>query len=225
MTRTPQPKHRAPTPTCRYYSEVRDLISDSDLLLFRRPPGRCSAIARLITVGGRSQYSHAAKAIWWRGEKAENDVLLCVEMREFKGGRAVTLASQVDKFPGLIDVYKSNPEDRWPEYDRERASAHMLRLAGEPYGYAAVLNAALLHVWPFCMYVNPGLNDGTLDDLPEFCSDACSESDRIGGGVDPVNNLADRFTEPGDLARSDFYQYQWTLVPDGADATQGRNSR
>jgi len=37
--------------------------------------------------------------------------------------------------------------------------------------------------------------------------------DRIGGGVDPVKHLADRLTEPADLARSPFYKYRFTLVP------------
>jgi hypothetical protein len=31
------------------------------------------------------------------------------------------------------------------------------------------------------------------------------------GGVDPVPNLADRLTEPADLARSPFFEYRFTL--------------
>lgn len=37
-------------------------------------------------------------------------------------------------------------------------------------------------------------------------------ADRVGGRVDPVPHLADRLTEPADLARSPFYQYLFTLV-------------
>ena len=33
------------------------------------------------------------------------------------------------------------------------------------------------------------------------------------GGVDPVPHLADRLTEPADLARSPFYKYRCTLLP------------
>jgi hypothetical protein len=33
------------------------------------------------------------------------------------------------------------------------------------------------------------------------------------GGADPVPNLADRLTEPADLARSTFYRYHSTLIP------------
>ena len=45
-------------------------------------------------------------------------------------GRAVTLSSQVRRFPGQIDLYQANPDDRWPEYDREKATQFMRRLAG-----------------------------------------------------------------------------------------------
>jgi hypothetical protein len=39
-------------------------------------------------------------------------------------------------------------------------------------------------------------------------------ADRVGGGVDPVPDLANRETEPADLARSPFYRYRFTLAPD-----------
>ena len=66
-------------------SEVADDIRDGDLLLFR---GRGLA-ARCIGVAGRSDYSHAARAVWWGND------LFCCEVRELNGGRAVTLESQV----------------------------------------------------------------------------------------------------------------------------------
>src|SRR3954467_12336419 len=90
-------------------------ISDGDLLLFRR--------RGLIAIAGRGTHSHAAKTAWWGSE------LFCVEVREGHGGRAVTLESQVRKFPGHIDVYHSNPANRWPEYDRTRSTTMMRRLA------------------------------------------------------------------------------------------------
>ena len=107
---------------------------DGDLLLFRR--------RGLIAIAGRGTHSHAAKAAWWC------DDLFCLEVREWHGGRAVTLASQVRKFPGRIDVYHANPANRWPEYDRTRSTTMMRHLAGCDYGYAAVLAAAMLHL-PF----------------------------------------------------------------------------
>lgn len=178
---------------------ARPQIADGDLLLLRR--------RGLIAIAGRGQHSHAAKAAWWGNE------LFCLEVREWHGGRAVTLASQVDKFAGRIDVYRTNPANRWPEYDRTRATTMMRRLAGCDYGYAAVLAAAMLHL-PFVrMAMRAETEDHAIDRRPPFCSQACAMTDRIGGGVDPVPHLADRLTEPADLARSPFYQYAFTLIP------------
>lgn len=182
-------------------SEVARKIGSGDLLLFR---GR-GLISRLIGTAGRSEYTHAAKAIWW------GDELFCCEVRELKGGRAVTLASQVRRYPGQIDVFQVDPEVRWPDYDFDGANGLMRRLAGCDYGYVGLLKAAVLHV-PFWRFlVRPELDDTNVDDHPPFCSHACAMADRLGGGVDPVPHLADRITEPGDLARSPFYCYAFTL--------------
>ena len=178
---------------------ARDEIRDGDLLLLRR--------RSLISIAGRGVHSHAAKAAWW------GDDLFCLEVREWYGGRAVTLASQVRQYPGRIDVYRTNPDDRWPEYDRAQATVAMRRLAGCDYGYTAVLAAAMLHLPLVRMAVRADVEDSAIDRRPPFCSQACAMVDRTGGGVDPVPHLADRLTEPADLARSPFYEYLLTLVP------------
>jgi hypothetical protein len=177
-------------------------IRDGDLLLFR---GR-GFVARLIGVAGRSDYTHAARALWWGSD------LFCCEVRELKGGRAVTLASQVRRFPGAIDVFEVNPGNRWREYDRLGAVRYMRRLAGCDYGYLGVLAASLRHapVWRFL--VRSDSDDRRVDAQPPFCSQACAMADRLGGQVDPAPHLADRLTEPGDLARSPFYRYRFTLA-------------
>jgi hypothetical protein len=179
-------------------SEARQFISDGDLLLFRR--------RGLIAIAGRGVHSHAAKAAWW------GDDLFCLEVREWLGGRAVTLESQVRKRPGQIDLYRANPNRRWPEYDRTRSTIMMRRLAGCDYGYASVLAAAMLHLPLVRMAMRADVEDSAIDHRPPFCSQACATVDRVGGGVDPVPLLADRLTEPADLARSPFYQYELTLV-------------
>jgi hypothetical protein len=180
-------------------ADARPHIADGDLLLFRR--------RGLIAIAGRGAHSHAAKAAWW------GDDLFCLEMRELHGGRAVTLASQVRRYPGGIDLYHANPANRWPEYDRTRSTMLMRRLAGCDYGYAAVLAAAMLHLPFIRMAVRAEVEDSAIDRRPPFCSQACATADRVGGGVDPVPHLADRLTEPADLARSPFYQYAFTLIP------------
>jgi hypothetical protein len=183
-------------------SEANGEIRDGDLLLFR---GR-GCIARLIGVAGRSEYTHAGRAVWWGKD------LFCCEVRELKGGRAVTLESQVRRFPGAIDVFEANPSARWREFDRRGAVRFMRRLAGCDYGYRGVLLAALRHVPLWRFLVRPDSDDQRIAEQPPFCSQACAMADRVGGGVDPVPHLADRLTEPADLARSAFYRYRFTLA-------------
>ena len=178
---------------------ARQWACDGDLLLFRR--------RGLISLAGRGVHSHAAKVGWW------GDELFCLEVPEWHGGRAVTLESQVRKCPGRIDLFRTNPENRWPEYDRARATTLMRRLAGCDYGYTSVLAAAMLHLPVVRLAVRAEVDDCAIDRRPPFCSQACAMVDRVGGGVDPVPHLADRLTEPADLARSPFYEYAFTLIP------------
>ena len=190
----PSPNHVHLVP----YSEARREIADGDLLLFRR--------RSVISVAGRGVHSHAAKAAWW------GDDLFCLEIREWYGGRAVTLSSQVRRRPGRIDVYQTNPGGRWPEYNAAAAVAFMRRLAGCDYGYLGLVAAAALHLPLVRMFVRPSLDDEQPSRRPPFCSQACVMADRLGGGVDPVPHLADRLTEPADLARSPFYRSRFTLA-------------
>ena len=181
------------------YGQALAHVRDGDLLLFRR--------RGLISIAGRGDHSHAAKVAWW------SDQAFLLEVREWHGGRAVTLSSQVDRLPARIDLYEANPGNRWPEYDRRGATRAMRRLAGCAYGYWGVVTASLLHLPVVRLLARADLRDAERSGRPPFCSQACAMSDRVGGGVDPVPHLADRMTLPGDLARSPFYRYRFTLVP------------
>jgi len=181
------------------YATGRQLIADADLLLFRR--------RGLISIAGRGIHGHAARAVWARG------ILLCCEMRFFSGGRPTLLSQAVRAWPGRIDVYRPNPKNRWRQYDAGAAADWMLRLAGRDYGLRGLLGAAARHVPIVRLFLPPDVDDRAIDRRPPFCSQACVMADRLGGGVDPVPNLADRLVEPADLARSPFYEYLWTLIP------------
>ncbi len=183
-----------------YMADVQTLICSGDLLLFR---GRGLA-SRLISYAGRSRYTHAARVVRWGRD------LFCCEVREWVGGRAVTLESQVKKFPGQIDVFEANPDGLFPFYDRPAADRYMRRLAGCDYGYRAILSAALLRV-PFLRATVSDRIEVEGKNQPPFCSAACAQAERA-GGVDVVPHLADALTEPGDLARSNFYRYRFTLA-------------
>lgn len=148
----------------------------------------------LVGLAGRSPYRHAGLACWWDTE------LMCLEFRELLGGRAVTLSSQVRRRPGLIDVYRVDCED-----DRAEWAAHLMRTrVGNDYNYRGVLKAAVLHL-PFVRFLSqPNLhdNDRIVPGAPEYCSQGVAISYRIAAGLDLVPNLADSYTEPGDLGRS-----------------------
>jgi len=189
------PQKRRPTP----YPLARPLIADGDVLLFRR---RHNLQGILIGAAGRSPYAHAALAAWW------DSCLLCLEARQFAGCRAVTLSSQVSDHPGRIDVYRIDSA-RWPEYRQQKAVDLMRRLCGKPYGWFALFAASLRHLPILRFFVRPELNGRALD-RPPYCSMAVAHAMRA-AGVDPVPNLSDRLTEPGDLARSAVLRYLFTL--------------
>lgn len=181
-------------------AEVKDTIRDGDVLMFRHGP---SLYQKAIAAAGRSDYSHAAMAAWW------GDELMVLEVTDGHGGRAVTLESQVKRFPGRYDVFRTNPSKR-ERYNRRGAVKYMRSLAGVEYGRKNLLRVALLHL-PFVRWFSkPVTNDEENGSTP-FCSQAVSAALRIGGGVDPVLLLADKSTEPGDLARSPFLEYVCTL--------------
>lgn len=206
----PEPRRRLLT-----IAAARRSIQSGDLLLFRRPPFSWRRPStwpgKLISVGGRSDYTHAARVAWW-GEQ-----LMVLEVRELAGGRIVSLESQVERYPGLIDHFEANWANCHPRYDRCGVVAYMRRLAGSRYGWSALARAALSHLIFVRLCVRVGSDDGRLAaNRPQFCSQACANADRIGGGFDPVPMLADSLTEPGDLARSTFYRYRATLAPEDA---------
>lgn len=178
--------------------KARPLIHTADLLLFRRPRS-------LIAIGNRGIHSHAAKASWW----GEN--LCCLEVREWVGGRVSSLASQVERYPGLIDVYRVT--DSY-QFNREGADYVMRCIAlNTRYGWWNLYQASLLHLFGVRLFVEPNLDDTYHDSYPPFCSQATAYADRVGGGIDPVPNLADKITEPTDLARSAAYRPLFTLAP------------
>ena len=181
------------------YHLARSKIRDGDLLLSRPRRGR---VGRLIAKAGRSEYSHAAMAAWW------NRRLMCLETLQGRGGRAVLLSNLVRECPGQIDVYAATGEP----FDRAAAVEAMIEITGRPYGWWSLLLVALVHLPVVRLLVRPNTDDAANGSLL-FCSQAVARACRA-GGVDPVPRLADRATEPGDLARSALFHYRFTLFPE-----------
>jgi len=193
------------------YADARREIRDADLLLFRSR----SLVWRLVSVAGRSPYTHAAMAGWW------GDRLMCVEMTS-GGGRAQLLSNLVERWPGVIDVFRANATRR--RFDRKKALAAMIAVTGRDYGRFNLWRASWLHLPVVRLFVRPETDDAANGTHPPFCSQAVALACRA-GGVDPVPQLADRLTEPGDLARSPFFAYLFTLGTGDEDSGGTANGR
>lgn len=186
----------------------RGLLRQASLLQFRG--SRKSLVASWIMGTGRGKYSHSAMLVFCGQDP------FVAEVREFVGGRIVTLESQVERNDGKIDVYHPPTTERnagkWSGMADEVAARRMMRFAGCDYGYAAVALAYLYYVPCLRARLAPPINDDEAwDGLPPYCSHAVSLSFRA-SDRDPVPNLADRYTAPNDLTRSGFFEYACTLI-------------
>lgn len=171
-------------------------IADGDLLLYRR--------RGLIAVAGRSRYSHAAMAVWMGGRPFVAEMVL-------GGGRARPLRGEVRRRPGRWDWFSFSRRARH-SVQRALAAQKMLELIERPYNLRGLLLAACLHLPLARLLVHPDFEDAGPDrGRPLFCSQAFSAAWRLGAGVDLVPELADRITEPGDLARCALFAYRGTL--------------
>ena len=205
------------------YHEAEQYIKEGDVLLFR---GR-GLSSWLIKRYGSGVHSHAAMAHW------DNDNLECIEFREFKGGRAVSLKSQVETHPDNIDIFRPARQihsmnfSGWPEnmeaYDREEqidifnedtakeVTDVMLQLTGLPYGWKNIWKFAK-HYLPFARLAKQNIKDD--DPMNVFvCSTAVAYAFRK-AYIDPVPYLADSAVMPADLARSALFKYQFTISKD-----------
>ncbi len=192
------------------YQSVREEILDGDLLLWW-PAG---LFGQLICAASSSQHSHAGIAGWVTLPDGVRR-LVSLETVEGQGGVVRQLSKLVKKYPGRIDVYRANPGDRWPEFDRAgTVAAFWDNVLGSRYGKWGAIKAALCKVFLLRLFFRPDYKDENISGASPFCSGAVSRWTRKGGGVDPVNGLADDSTWPGHLENSPFYEAKFLrLVP------------
>lgn len=181
------------------YPEIRGDIRDGDIGLCRR--------RSMISIAGRSIYSHAWLFRWW------GDHLMILEFREWIGGRAVTASSQIAQRPDRsIDVYRP----RVGQVLRSAAAIRMTQMVGQPYSWHSILAAALLRIPPFCFSRRADMRDDHGYKRP-YAPHDCSEAVCIAYGpkCDFVPNLAPAATEPADLARSSLLERLFTISKQG----------
>ena len=190
------------------YHEAKQSIKEADVLLYR---GK-GLVSWLIKRYGGGMHSHAAMA-HWDGEHLE-----CLEFREFKGGRSVSLKSQVATPPDNIDVFRVA---NLIEYGDERHELTediagnivdiMIKNTGLPYGWKNFWKLGK-HYVPFLRLAKQNMKDDDPADV-FVCSTAVAYAFRK-AYIDPVPYLADAAVMPADLARSALFKYQFTISKD-----------
>ena len=207
------------------YHEAMSQIQEADVLLFRGE----GLISWLIKRYGSGVHSHAALAHW------DGDNLECVEFREFKGGRSVSLERVIETHPENVDVFRAAkivqytdcestcpkcgmgwtcPPDERYDLTEERAksvSDVMLGITGLPYGWKNFWKLAK-HYLPFCRLAEQNIKDNDPTNV-FVCSTAVAYAYRM-AYVDPVPYLADIAVSPADLARSSLFKYRFTIQKD-----------
>jgi hypothetical protein len=189
------------------YADHEAEMLPGDLLLYR-----ATAADGLVDVEiarfGRSPWCHAAMVA---SDPMNPRRLLLLEMIQFHGGRCRSLLEAVRENPGHWDHFRANRAYRW-HFNRGAAVARMQKFVGRPYGWHDLLRDAALHLPLVRAFTPAQVADTETYGHTPYCSEAVDIATRA-GGVDPVPFLPGELTEPGDLARSLFFEYQGTLVP------------
>jgi cell wall-associated NlpC family hydrolase len=195
-----KPRGKSLTPVD--YDEVRDQIQNGDIVLFR---GK-RMFSRAICWITRSPYSHAGIVGWWGSH------LMVLEA----GGRGVSatrLSFIVDRYPGAAELWTT---------DRELSRGEVVReaqfLLGRSYSMMKIF-ANLRRV-----VFGAGAHAGDPEKPPEgfICSEFVSRTWRK-GGLDLKEGVPDRFTRPGDIARSPHLRKLGDLFPgDKVEAAKAR---
>lgn len=195
----------------------KQLMAEADVLLFRGTGLGSWFIRR----AGEGRYNHVALATW------NQNLLECVEFKEWKGGRVVSLRRYVEDYVGEIDVYRPNPAYITHNYDavsnriekhtqvlQRRAVTNCMRLmTGLPYGWNRIWWIAKHKLFLLRLLYNI---DDITKDMPadEVVYPVCSTSVAHcfnSNGYDLVKNRSDVATDPNDIARSPMLSYLFTL--------------
>lgn len=205
------------------FKTAKFLIQDADVLLFRTS-GRMNTISWWIRKYTRSPYSHAGLAHW------EDDELLCLEFREFEGSREYPIAKYLEQGQ-CIDVFRAASrvevpyvDASFPEYPEIRYKTHEFtdktasniistahELLGRRYGWWNIWQFAKLYMPFIRLGQNINRKNGIGAEQEFVCSTLVTYSYRI-HYIDPVPYVADSYTSPGDLARSELFSKMFEIV-------------
>lgn len=206
------------------FKKAETLLREGDVLLFRGK-GMISWFIRKWTGGLHTHVGLASKT---------HNIWECVEFREFKGGRAVSLESQVNIMSGQIDVFRPNSDmmvtyfdglkiiREHKKYSGSTATNIMRKMTGLPYGYRRIWEIAKSKIFGLRMLSSYNMDDKEGTFVYPVCSSATAHCVRRGYlpyddnyFVDPIKWKNDNETTPSDLAGSCIFNYLFTLIKNG----------
>ena len=180
------------------YDEVRGDVHDGDLLLWRP----VNAIGRLIAGATGTHISHASMAAW-RGGRLYN-----LEMIQWAGGQHQPLSTQVAKWPHSCEVWRPQSD----QFNGKGAVEAMLWLMGQRYGWGDFCRISVRTLLPKALI--PQAIDSFDPDVPRVCSSSYAWAARTGGNETCCPGKPDLDVSPGDLVKSTFARYLFTLTPE-----------
>ncbi len=162
------------------YEKYRNEIKDGDILLYKGK-GFVSTVIKKIT---KSEYSHAALAVWWNGR-------LMVLEAVGKGVIATPLSKNVSKYHGSVDWYSHKTIS---DEDRQKLVAHAQLGLGKEYSkWKLVILAYKL------IFTSRDKKDDFKKENELFCSHFVAAQYNFSGN-DLIENLSDSLTHPEDIA-------------------------
>ncbi len=203
------------------YQTASKLIKEGDILLFRAPETVWSFGYWVAAYTG-GIHCHVGLA----SKTDDGGMVECVEFREFKGGRTVSLEQQVIEQSGQIDVFRPVRIVRSLEYKENVVSEYlhkydevtarnvtdtMRRMTGSPYGWANIFN--ILKCYLPVIRLRPRSKDDLQEPPVYVCSTGVAYALRK-HFVDPVPYTPDELTTPADIARSPILNYLFTITKD-----------
>lgn len=203
------------------YKKYKGLIKDADVLLFQH--GKFPCMGWWIGKYTNSPYSHAALAHRKNGE------IECLEFRELRGARPYPLEQYIaDGYK--IDVFRAvtvfehpvleytHNKDYYVTYHTHvfntKVAESIIQTANElmgiHYGWTTIFKFWKTYI-PLLRFKHNHKTDDDWHDSHAFvCSTLITYCYRK-HFCDPVPFLSDRFTSPGDLARSELFWKLFTL--------------
>lgn len=201
------------------FSDAEKLIKNGDVLLFKSTS--FPSIGWFITGYTGGTHSHVAIA-------QTNGRIMCVEQREFKGGRSVDLKHQVELNDGRIDVYRALPTISIPKFDgntvtvenkiftdeiAEKIVDDAEALTGSSYGWKNIFKMFLAYFPVIRFFLHRKPHDKVSDVEAFVCSTLVSYTYRK-HYIDPCPGIPDEYTNPTDIANSSLFTYLFTLTRD-----------